>query len=195
MYKYWNNFYKSFKVNKPSKFAIFCLRYLKPKTSIIDLGCGNGRDSIFFSKKGFTVVGVDKSNIIKNIPIDVSLNFIQGDFTKLNNSSFDNVYSRFSLHSISKKEELRVLKWVYCNIKKGVFCIEVRSINDSLYGKGHKVEKDAFIYTHYRRFIRKNELERRLKRIGFEIIYSKEDINFAPYKNENPKIIRIICLK
>ena len=31
------------------------------KKSLIDIGCGNGRDSIFFSKNNFHVTGIDIS--------------------------------------------------------------------------------------------------------------------------------------
>ena len=52
---YWNNFYLKFKLSKPTKFAIFVRKnFVKSgKKKLIDIGCGNGRDSFFFSKKGF----------------------------------------------------------------------------------------------------------------------------------------------
>jgi len=185
---YWDKYYKTFKESQPSKFAKSCLKYLNPHSTIIDLGCGNGRDSSFFKSKGFSVLPVDKAKHI-NIP------YIQEDFTKLNNIPIDNIYMRFSLHSITKVEENRVLRWAYRNLLDGVLCIEVRSIKDRLYGKGVKVGVDEYIYTHYRRFIRKEELEQSLKKIGFKILYSKERRNFAPYKRANPKILRIIAKK
>ena len=50
---FWNKFYKKkLAVNKPSNFAIFIYKFLKKKkTKIVDVGCGNGRDLIFFKKK------------------------------------------------------------------------------------------------------------------------------------------------
>ena len=50
--KYWDNFYKKKKLTlKPSKFAIFCKKILKNyKGTLYDIGCGNGRDSIYFNK-------------------------------------------------------------------------------------------------------------------------------------------------
>ena len=44
-------FIKKLAVSKPSNFAVFVKRFLKNYTStIIDVGCGNGRD-FFISKK------------------------------------------------------------------------------------------------------------------------------------------------
>lgn len=37
------------------------LKYLRPKSKILDLGCGSGRDSLAFKKQGFSVTAVDGS--------------------------------------------------------------------------------------------------------------------------------------
>lgn len=37
------------------------LEYMRPNSRILDLGCGSGRDSLFFKKKGFSVTAVDGS--------------------------------------------------------------------------------------------------------------------------------------
>jgi len=63
---YWNKFYKKFNLAKPSSFAEFVYKKIKIKKnllSIIDIGCGNGRDTLFFLKKGFLTVGLDKSRV------------------------------------------------------------------------------------------------------------------------------------
>lgn len=56
-------------------------------------------------------------------------------------------------------------------------------------------ERDAWIYTHYRRFIRKDELIRELENIGFEINYCVESDNLSIYKDDNPVVIRIHAKK
>ena len=35
------------------------MHYKKEYSSVLDLGCGQGRDSLFISRKGHTVLGVD----------------------------------------------------------------------------------------------------------------------------------------
>jgi tellurite methyltransferase len=39
------------------------LRYLKNSEHLLDVGCGEGADSVFFAKKGFQVTAIDSNNI------------------------------------------------------------------------------------------------------------------------------------
>ena len=78
----------------------------------------------------------------------------------------------------------------------GKFFIEVRSVNDPLYGKGKAVERNAFFYdNHYRRFIVRDELVGSLEKRGFRVEYAKEQTGFAPYGNDDPPVIRIVAVK
>ena len=59
---YWNNFYKKKHISKPSLFAKFCVSKLRNyNKTIYDIGCGNGRDTVFFNKKKINSIGIDKS--------------------------------------------------------------------------------------------------------------------------------------
>ena len=66
---YWESYYT--KIQKPfdsSTFAKFVLNKMTPNQTIIDLGCGNGRDSIYFSENKIRTLGVDQSSVaIKNL--------------------------------------------------------------------------------------------------------------------------------
>ena len=78
----------------------------------------------------------------------------------------------------------------------GRFFIEVRSVNDELFGLGEKVGRNSYNYEgHFRRFIVKEELEQKLINTGFIIEYSEEKKDFAPFGNSNPPIIRVIGKK
>ena len=63
---YWNNFYSKKKViSKPTKFALFCLKYLNSYSGILyDAGCGNARDTVFFNKKKINTIGLDISGVL-----------------------------------------------------------------------------------------------------------------------------------
>lgn len=78
----------------------------------------------------------------------------------------------------------------------GFFFIEARSVNDNIYGKGDKVGEDSFFYQgHFRRFLRKRSLEKKLMDAGFRIVYSAESKGFAPFAGEDPLVIRVIAEK
>ena len=49
---YWNNYYGDKKKFRESSFARFVFKKIKKRKNlkIVDIGCGNGRDSLFFSK-------------------------------------------------------------------------------------------------------------------------------------------------
>ena len=169
--------------------------------NLLDLGCGNGRDSLFFLSKGLRVTAVDASDIaIKRLSaLDCkNAEFICGDFVAtpvVYSQKYDYCYSRFSIHAITADQEELLLSNVKKSLKSGgKFFVEVRSINDELFGKGECVGKNSFVYDgHFRRFIDKNELEENLIKKNFKILYSEENVNFAPFGNENPPIVRIIA--
>ena len=202
---YWNEFYK---VNPPdsmkeSLFAKFVSNYVETGKNLVDIGCGNGRDSIFFNKIGLNVLGIDSSNfVIETLKkfSSKSLSFINGNF--INEKSvyekiFDYYYSRFTLHAIEETGENEFINNVYRSLNtNGKFFIEVRSVHDEKFGKGKKVARNAYIFDgHYRRFIVMEELLLKLIKTGFSIKYAEEETGFAPFGKEDSPIIRIIALK
>lgn len=207
MYKeYWEKYYKSNKaLSEPSLFAKFVLKnYIKENDFLIELGCGNGRDSFYFAHYGISIIAIDqcKSEIdILNKKNNIfNLKFICKDFSKFNiMRPVNHIYSRFSLHSISEKEEDKVIKWAYKKLQKnGYLLIEARGKKNELFKLGIPVqgETNAYIYDgHYRRFIDIKKFCNKLKSIGFIIRLAKEQSGFAPFGNTNYKFIRVIASK
>ncbi len=203
MKNYWETYYKFSKSPiRPSKFSIFCAKYLKSfHGKIYDVGCGNGRDTIFFNKLKFKCFGIDscKSIILKNkrkFKI-YKKNFINKDFSKLSflNKIEDSIiYSRFSLHSINEKKQKIFLSKIKKSKNVKVLMIETRTIYDELYGKGKKIGKFEYINTHYRRFLKPLDLKKTISK-SFKIKYYKVAKNFAKYKKENPKVLRLIAIR
>lgn len=207
--EYWDGYYHAGSADTTaSLFAQHVLKeYLQENKEgrILELGCGNGRDSRYFLSNGFRVVAIDASKkAIEILQKEFSKTrhsiFICGDFVDPANlcmEEYDFCYSRFSIHSINEKQEKALIKNVYGALKKrGYFFIEARSVFDELYGKGEKVGEDAYFFNgHYRRFIRKEKLQSELKKNGFDIASLEENRGFAPYREENPIIIRCIARK
>lgn len=202
---YWNKFYENTDaINHPSLFAKSIAEYLVKGRTVLELGCGNGRDSLFFQALGLHVTAIDASDeVIKKLQTDYkdeSICFICDDFvcsSVVYSGQYDYCYSRFSLHAINEEQEDEMIKNVHKVLKKGgKFFVEVRSVHDELYGRGECVGKNAYIYDgHYRRFIEKDVLEQKVLQMGFELEYSKEETGFAPFGKMDPPIIRMILVK
>jgi lipopolysaccharide cholinephosphotransferase len=201
---YWNHFYKE---NPPlsmdtSPFAQFVSNYLAPGRTLVDLGCGNGRDSLFFSSLGLRVTGIDLSweaiDALNRKHIN-GASFVCADFVSeiCRYQGFDYAYSRFSLHAIDEIQEKLLIKNIYSSLTpNGLWFIEVRSVKDELFGKGIEVGRNAFTYGgHYRRFIVMQELLGSLSDCGFVIKYSEQKKGFAPFMGDDPEVLRIIAEK
>ena len=64
--KFWNSYYKVSFADENSSFSKWILKKTNNKNNIIDIGCGNGRDTFFFSKYFKNVYGADMSKIAIN---------------------------------------------------------------------------------------------------------------------------------
>lgn len=204
---YWEKFYSKQNAElRPSLFAVYVNElFNNNKKKIIELGCGNGRDSIFFANNSHNILAIDQC--------ESEIKFLQNQYKQLNNivfrcddftslsldNKYDIVYSRFTLHSIRKEEERRVLQWAYESLNEGgLFCIEVRGHKNEIYKLGEPVdnEPDAYIYNdHYRRFLNFETLCNDLKELGFTITFAAEEKGFAPFNGEDETYIRVIVKK
>lgn len=207
--EYWNEYYKqNSKPNKASSFAEFILPKLTKNKCLIELGCGNGRDSIYFSQNDLNVIAVDQVcdeiDYLNDNHKNDNVTFVCGDFTNLANndndlikdSKFDYVYSRFTFHSINEKKENRTLNWISkVLIKGGLFFLEARSINDPMFKKGEMLSESENFTNHYRRYMDLKKFVEKLEKHCFEIVYQIEDNDLAVYKDDNPQVIRIIAKK
>jgi SAM-dependent methyltransferase len=204
----WEEFYaKHGAPSEPSSFAQYCLPMLEKGSVLFELGCGNGRDAIYFLRNQIRVWACDSADFpIRELNekwsehIKIPHRFFCADFTNLPVAEFarkiDCVYSRFTLHAINANAANRALKWASEVVKPdGLLMIEARSIKDPLYGRGRMVERDAFIFHHYRRFIRLNELVQQLEEMGFCIDEALESDNLAILGNDNPVLLRVRARK
>jgi tellurite methyltransferase len=188
--KYWSEFYKNNNIPvEPSSFCknifnsnIFDELYShKNRLTLLDCGCGNGRDSYYFSKK-FIVTAIDTSFKPKDY---YNVRFLNEDFCNYDKKNYDIIYSRFTFHSITNEQQILFLQSIP---KNSFLCIETRSNKskniEKIYGDGH-----------YRNYTDYKWLQERLYELNFEILYLEENDGFAIYKNEDPICIRVICRK
>ena len=199
---YWEDYYKNHQdPGEESPFARFVVPFLNDSSSLYELGCGNGRDSIFFEKFGVNIVAFDQCknevSYLNEQYKTARLSFEEADFTNIGERSLvDHVYSRFTLHSVNEEQEIRTLKWAHDTMNdNGLFFIEIRSIHDELFGQGSAVSENSFVTDHYRRFVNFETFVSRVESAGFKVIYKLQSKGLATYKTEDPMVIRLIAQK
>jgi tellurite methyltransferase len=170
---YWKEFYKTKPKFKESSFARFIADHLKG--DIVDLGCGNGRDTYFFIKKGKKCVGVDQVNGIGVDPMTIKEYIAKYP-------SPQNVYARFLWHAIDDETQLEILDWT-----KGFIFIEARTTDDK--------KRTKTFGKHKRNYVNVAQLVADLKNKGFDIGFMQECTGLARFKDEDPHVVRIIAAK
>jgi 2-polyprenyl-3-methyl-5-hydroxy-6-metoxy-1,4-benzoquinol methylase len=103
---------------KPDRFAVWASGYLKEigmsEATILDAGCGEGRNSIYLAKQGFRVHDIDiaspaietgKRWVESEGPIEM-VNFGVGDVTELpyEDGFFDAIIDSYTMEFILEKE-------------------------------------------------------------------------------------------
>jgi len=194
--EYWEGFYRKTEAPQiPSGFATDSISKFPPESQILELGCGNGRDSIYFAKKGFKIYACDQSQQSINklrIRYPINPSFFVADIVNFGQdmNSIDLIYCRFVLHAISEDDLDRLLTWVYDFLPDGgLFFSESRSDKSSLAETGKHFEP------HFRRLLNKNIFSNILVDKGFVINSLIEANNLAKYKDENPYVVRAIARK
>lgn len=204
---YWNRFYshRQVEIEAPSSFAQHVIGQIRAGARLFELGCGNGRDALYFASRGLQVVACDRSQVavetLRERPELAAFphrpEFLQADFMDLperyKGPPHDIVYSRFTLHAVPAPVQSAALSWAKTALAPGgTLFIEARSVKGSLYGKGEPVERDAFLHDgHYRRFLRLDELLGELSSLGFSIAQAVEQAGVAVYRDDDPVVLRV----
>ena len=199
---YWNKFYKKKSITSESTFAKFTYKKIsKKKVNLLDIGCGNGRDSYFFNKKGFKVTGIDISQkaIQKNSKNKIkNLKFKKFDIGKDKiKERFDVVYCRFFVHTVDLLLENKLIQLIKNSKIKGTMVFfEFRNYKDKIFGKFKAKDHNKVIEFekgHFRRIIDPNIFKKKfLLKTNSKLIYQKNGINLSIVKKDNPNLSRMI---
>jgi len=209
---YWDEYYSHGRpdIEEPSSFARHCRARVASDQLLFELGCGNGRDALFFAHQGLNVIACDQSAVaIAKLDARPDLSrfrhrpsFITADFAALpqqHRGEVDFVYSRFSMHATTAATASAALAWTAASLRPGAtLLLEARSVRGSLYGCGLAVagERDAFIHDgHYRRFLRSEELSAELTSLGLTIDELVEADGLAMFRDDDPVVIRVVATR
>jgi len=174
-------------------------KYLKPfvdsfldqlkNKNILDLGCGPGRDLLYFLSKGYNAVGVDLSPEMVAICKQKGVTAVQTDFLELpfENNYFGGIWAYTSLTLLPKKEFLEAIERVSNLLIKngGIFAL-------GMIEGGYEGWKTDHKYPGYNRFILRvsaNELHNILKK-HFDTVDVQRVLD---PENQNRVYLHAIC--
>ena len=183
----------------PAKLDVELKRYLNliSGKNVLDLGIGQGRNSIPLAKLGFNVTGVDYStkclNICqKNCP---NLNLIQSDVRNFNieKNKYDLILSTYVLHFLHKEDSYDIIKSMKDNLKiNGLIYICLFSTEDPKYNK-HLNSNDMELLDNnifrnklndtYISFFTKNEILSLFE--GFKTLYISHEYSLELNNNDS----------
>ncbi len=204
---FWKDFYSERtgggRFMPPSQFAAFVSQEVPSESMIIDLGCGNGRDAVFFAALGIKTLGIDGSgaaiSVAKNAAKKADLDGIDFIETKIDDALVEDIlknrqsdcicaYARFFLHAITGEEQASLFDLLGRYLTTDdMIAIEYRTVDDE------KNEKEAL--PHYRRYQTSADVDKALEALGFTKIYGVEGRGFAKYKSEDAIVARGIYRK
>ena len=209
--RHWATFYGSARTTIPSPFAASVAVELPEGCAVLDLGCGNGRDSWFFAELGHMVLGIDlASDVVERNRAraqeqqHLRLRFEQRDISDPGALSAAlaaflpdgktpgptsapslAVYARFLLHAITDEQERALIHTLSDSLPPGVTCyFEFRTKRDT--------DTQKEFGDHYRRYINADDFVQRATSDGaLECDYSVEGRGMAKFRNEDPVVGRV----
>jgi SAM-dependent methyltransferase len=201
---YWDTFYKT-KAGKvptePSSFAQWVAEPQRRPTSLIDVGSGTGRDSLWLAAQGISVLGCDYSSAgVEYARTRASEQGVSATFRRLNlydlrqmlaagalldrEQRADAVYARFLVHAL--EDEGRQNLWRFSRSvlagTRGRLFLEFRTEpTDHAFGE------------HYRQFVSPQTVSAELEAYGFDIEHCEVGHGLAVHGAEDPQVCRLIA--
>ena len=205
---YWANFYAHAKHAGGSTFFEFVDGRADTPGTVIDIGCGDGRDSFAFGAAGRTVLGLDRSHVavayadlhaeelglgdrVRFRGVDVSdtetLSAILRETIEGSPDAPVLFYLRFFLHSIPEDVQDGLLGVIDSVARPGdMFAAEFRTDQDQARKHVHR--------KHYRRYQNGPAFGVALReRYGFDVLHEQESTGLSPYRDEDPMLFRVIA--
>lgn len=135
---------------KPTIFATQVINYFPKSSYILELGCGQGQDSIYFAQRGHKVLACDLSDFaLGKAPRNSNIEYRHLDLLEklpFQNNTFDVVYSHLALHYFDDTRTQELFDEIYSVLKMGgVFCALTNTIDDPEVNTLTKIADEYYI--------------------------------------------------
>ena len=202
---HWAEFYeRQPRMTVPSSFAASIAADLADPCWIVDVGCGDGRDSFFFASLGHHVLGLDAAGTaiegnkafagtargqVAFQEADLSdpgilAAALRGHMEGASSASNSIVYGRFLMHAVTDNEERTILEALAGLPSRAQCFFEFRTTKDA-----GRVKRFG---DHYRRYVDVGAFIKRAGEAGdLECRYSVEGHGMAKYGEEDPIVARV----
>jgi len=176
----WNKSWNSISKNvSESNFAKKTYDFLLSKnfnfkkgSSLLDLGCGDGKDSIYFLKNNFKVTSLDfsksaielfrlRSKKEKNLEINPIISNILELDLNFKKNSFDIIYANLSLHYFDDFQTKKIFSDIFKILKNnGLLFVNCKSDNDFKKENFKEISKNLYLINNKQyNFFSKNYLK------------------------------------
>jgi methylase of polypeptide subunit release factors len=205
---YWNAFYASARVQdvpeEPSRFARWVHDRLGGPGRIVELGCGSGRDTLWFAAAGhdvrafdFAASAVDRvtgTAASRGMTVPVAeLDLGQPDDVRLAVASVladgapDAVYARFLLHSLDEAGQEGLYRFAAATLGGGgLLFLEFRAQQDE--DAAHLFGDD-----HFRTYLHASDVVTAIESFGGHVLEAETRQGWAPYRTEDPFVTRVVA--
>ncbi|MDZ5621225.1 class I SAM-dependent methyltransferase [Nocardioides bizhenqiangii] len=190
-------------VKKPSPFAHWVHSEFPSDATIVDAGCGGGRDSRLFARSGRTVLGVDYS-------LGAVMRANRWAARRATNASFEpvnfydtravlamgarlsreerpvDVYARFLLHALEDRGRANFWRMVSMSLRSGGrLFLEFRTERDA--------RNKHFFGKHFRRYLDPDLVQAEIEANGGRVVHREAGTGLAPFRSEDPHVCRIVA--
>ena len=202
----WHDFYRSAASKQvpttPSPFAAWVADRLEPRQQVLDVGCGNGRDSVHFAEQGHAVWALDASGAarqstrqlarersVKVRPQDLNLNDLVSTLTSgarfAHREKPPDLYARFLLDTLTPDARRNFYRWARMVQRRGgLTFLEFRTYRGTLRAR-------VFPF-HHRAFLDPSRVVAQIERHGGSVVHREEGVGLAPFEGENPHTCRLV---
>lgn len=183
------------RILEPDDFIVDFALELKERNSrtILDIGCGAGRNAVFLAEEGFDVVGLDISvtalKLAEKRAYDKNLEhsmFVAGSFLRLplQGAHFDAAFSSYGIENVSLPEIETALSEVGRVVGDGgLMLLTLHSTKHWRFGLGKQIGPHTFLtsdtieekkYRFITHFFEKEDAKRIFRELNLEILSIKE---------------------